>query len=57
MHGGTQRGAPDRVQALAAAVVLEKKIHICIMEKRVQILLGKKNDIGKKRVDGGGWVL
>lgn len=28
VHGGAQRGAPDRVQALAATVVLEKNTHM-----------------------------
>lgn len=31
VHGGAQRGTPDRVQTLAATVVL-KKIHICIIK-------------------------
>lgn len=37
MHGGAQRGAPDRVQALAATVVLGKN-----GEKNTHMYHGKK---------------
>lgn len=44
VHGGAQRGAPDRVQALAATVVLEKNTHMYHGKKGSNIAWSRKTE-------------